>query len=158
MTDDDSNRTPEIIVAPTDFGPASDAAIDHAIERARATGAEVVLVHAIPAAPFPVVPLPPAGAGTIAAHAKANDAAAVAPIEAQLARIRRAGVDASARISPGPPVEAIVEAADELDANEIVMGRRNRWSLLRLLTGGGTVRRTIDAVDCPVTAVRASVS
>src|SRR6187200_2934452 len=46
---------PKVILVPTDFGEPSEAALDYAIDLAKALGSEVVLMHAyeIPVVGFP---------------------------------------------------------------------------------------------------------
>ena len=133
----------KILVA-TDFTPASGPAVDAAFELASKFGASVVLMHACQ---FPYVP-----AATVLPIAEATAAmehAARKHLD-DLARDRRfAGVPIATSLHIGEPWEQILRAAQEHDADFIVVGSRGLRGLPRALLGS-TAERVVRHAPVPV--------
>ncbi len=76
---------------------------------------------------------------------------ALAEAEAVAAREAPSAAEAEARL--GDPVDAIVEAAEEIDADLIVVGTNDRGLLDRLI-GGSVSRELVKSAPRPVLVVR----
>jgi len=135
---------PKHIVVATDFTPASERALEYAVDLARNTGADVTLVHACETAPIDALEgaLSDPGAVVtrkITAARQALDAAAA----------RHGEVPIATRLVDEPPWEAVEHVADEVHADLIVVGTHAHRGLSRLLHRGvaeNIVRRS----QCPV--------
>jgi nucleotide-binding universal stress UspA family protein len=68
-------------------------------------------------------------------------------------RVVSAGVEASSEVSAALPSEAILAAADEIDADLIVMGTRGYTGLKHVLLGS-VAERTIRLAPCSVLTVK----
>lgn len=140
------------ILHPTDFSSASRAAFKRALELARASRAQLVIVHVIE----PTVPMvgegyiPPQTYEAIEASARAY---AKRGLDKVVAQARKAGVRATARILEGTAHERIVRAARAVRADLIVMGTHGRAGLARLILGS-VAGRVIALAHCPVMTVR----
>lgn len=64
-------------------------------------------------------------------------------------RLEDEGLDVAVREASGPPTEGITELAEEIDADEIVMGGRKRSPAGKVLFGSVTQSILLDA-DLPV--------
>jgi hypothetical protein len=91
---------------------------------------------------------------SVAEQRAADPGAAGVHVEQALAAIRTAGVDASGRILTGRPYEAIVRAAQEVDADLVVLGRRGMSPVRRVLVGS-TSEQVAGHSNCAVLIVRA---
>jgi len=138
------------ILCPIDFSEPSRHAFDHAVAIARAFGATVTALHAVP-------PVPP----PIAAIESLYPAIALAAVD-DLAEFRR---DVDAFVAPengGVPVESvavggyaaqeIVEMAQQLPADLLVMGTHGRSGFDRLVMGSVT-EKVLRWAPCPVLTV-----
>ena len=70
----------------------------------------------------------------------------VADMKGELAQM---GVDADTLIKRGSPHEIILETAEELGADLIVMGKLGRRGIKRILLGS-VAERVIEFADCPI--------
>jgi nucleotide-binding universal stress UspA family protein len=140
------------ILLPTDFSSASRAAFKRALELARASRAQLIVVHVIE----PTVPMvgegyiPPQTYESIEASARAY---AKRNLDKVVALARKAGVRATARVLEGSAHDRIVRAARSLRADLIVMGTHGRAGLARLILGS-VAGRVIALAHCPVMTVR----
>jgi nucleotide-binding universal stress UspA family protein len=140
------------IVHPSDFSPASRAALRHAIDVARRNRAELVIVHVLPLMPF---------IGDVAAVARAYDelrslhrARGRAQLDRLVARAKAAGVRATGVLLDfGVAAELIVRTAVARRADLIVMGTHGRTGFMRALLGS-VAARVIGTARCPVLTVR----
>jgi nucleotide-binding universal stress UspA family protein len=69
-------------------------------------------------------------------------------------KIEAAGVPAEASASSGFPPQAIVEMADDIGADLIVMGTRGLTGFKHLMLGS-VAERTVRSAPCPVLTVKA---
>jgi nucleotide-binding universal stress UspA family protein len=119
--------------------PEGRAALDRAIEEADLRGGRLVVVNA-----------------------SRGDAyvdggyAGVQEIELVKSRLAEAGVEHEVRqlVRGHEPAEEVVELAEELDAELIVIGMRHRTAVGKFLLGSTAQRILLDA-RCPVLAVKA---
>jgi len=133
------------ILFPTDFSPASDAALGHATAMARGTGAELIILH---------VEEPPLAYGsgemfygvtefnTDTIRKMLDD---VKPTDPNVRVVRRLEI--------GDPATEIVRVAKEEKVDMIVMGTHGRTGLLRLLMGS-VAELVVRRAPCSVLAVR----
>ena len=137
------------ILHPTDFSPGSAAALEYACDLARDCGARLVVVYAM----GPVVPIAAEG---VILSSDLNELRELA--RKQLEAVRPA--DPNARMErvfrEGPAATVILDAADEFEADLIVMGTHGRTGFRRLVLGSvaeEVVRKSL----CPVLTVKAAV-
>jgi len=136
----------DTILVPTDGSADVDAVADHALNLAALTGAEVHAIYVIE------------GTKARGAHpddetneeARERGEAAVAEIEA-LGSEHDVAVETA--VLEGRAAEAILEYADRVDVDLIVMGTRGRSGLDRFLLGS-VAERVIRMSDVPVMTVR----
>lgn len=119
------------IVVGTDGSPSADAAVRRAAEVAKATGARVDLVTAYPDVP--------AYRETISSSAKAEPINLRQVAESVLAREARAlvdqGVEVTTHAREGDPADVIIDVAQEVGADLIIVGARGLSGLQRFLLG-----------------------
>jgi nucleotide-binding universal stress UspA family protein len=140
------------IVHPTDFSRASSAAFARALAEAKASRAELTLVHVL----SPVIPM--AGDGYVAPSAyeqmtKAGQAWAQKQMNRLLAKAKGARVRARAMVVDGVAHDQIVRAAKKRRADLIVIGTHGRTGMARFFLGSVAARVTATA-PCPVLTVR----
>lgn len=142
---------PRKILVPTDFGDAATEAVDYAIGLARALGSEVVLLHAfdIPAVGYPD--------GTLIATADMTTRvleSAQIGLQRQVSDYESSGVPLRSVVKQGDAWRSIVNTADELDVDMIVMGTHGRRGLPRALLGS-VAEKVVRAAHVPVLTVHA---
>lgn len=138
------------IVVGVDFSEPSERALDFAIAVAKRTGATIHLTHSfhLPApGPTPDVVLFPMDTWTSVRERAAHK------LEAMLERLRSDGLTAELHLCPGYAASAIVETAQEVGADLIVVGTRGRSGLAHVLLGS-IAERTLRSAPCPVVTVR----
>jgi nucleotide-binding universal stress UspA family protein len=143
----------------SDFSPASMAAFPHAITMAKATGAELIIMHVL-ASPIPIVSeavyLDPETWDRIYAGAQAE---AHKQLEPLVAGARAAGIQASGFIVDDayvhPPADSIVRAAKEKEVDFLVLGTHGRTGVAKFFLGS-VAARVVATAPCPVLTVRAS--
>jgi nucleotide-binding universal stress UspA family protein len=140
------------IVHPTDFSKASGPAFRRALAMARASRAELRLVHVVePRAVVLEDSFMTARTWQSIAEADRRDA------RRRLARLvgaaRKRGVRARAVVLEGLPFEQIAREARRCRADLIVIGTHGRTGLARLLLGS-VASRVLAHAPCPVLTVR----
>ena len=136
------------ILAAIDFSEGSDAVVNEAAELAKTTGARLLVLHvssdevrALLAASnlfgsydpeFVSLPGDVEIARELSAEEIRKEHARLQTISSEL---RDAGIDAQALLLKGDAAQRIVEKADELDANPIVIGSHGHGALLKALVG-----------------------
>ena len=136
----------ETIVVPTDGSSQSDAAVDHAVELARHHGSEV---HVLYVADSNRDSLTTQGGEVVDALEQEVD-----QIVSEAVERADAGTDIAGEVLTGDPVETILDYADSVDADLVVMGTAGRRGLDRFLLGS-TTERVVRLSSVPVLTVRA---
>jgi universal stress protein A len=138
------------VLAPIDFSTASDRVIERALLLARSTGARLVLLHI-------VVP-PPLVARRLAQSAGGSELiqdaveAAAEELRKIQRRLRDRGVTAHAVHATGEARTCIVEQAERLGADYIVIGSHGHTAFYDLLVGS-TASAVLKRAACPVVVV-----
>jgi nucleotide-binding universal stress UspA family protein len=139
---------PKTILVPTDFSEFADQALDYAIMLASKLGAHVHVVNALGILEFGIPELGVALTGTmmesmVRANQEALDKLVATHPSANLATILRGG----------DPRSVIVQVANELGADLIVMGTHGRRGVTRMLLGS-VAESIVRTAPCPVLTVR----
>ena len=142
------------VLHPTDFSKASNAAFARSLAEARASRAELVLVHVL----APVMPIAGAGEAYVTPSVyEQMDASARAWARKQLdrlvARARAAKVRARGLLLEGVAHDQILRAARRQRADMMVMGTHGRTGIARFFLGSVAARVTAMA-PCQVLTVR----
>jgi universal stress protein A len=152
--EDAMRRTITRILVPTDFGPASDAALDYSITVARQFGASLQLLHVVD---DPVVGGAAWGSevyiGSVPALRETLVDEATTTLSALRARAERDGIAAESEVRLGRPAAMIREVAEQQGVDLIVMGTHGRTGVAHLLIGS-VAERVLRSAPCPVTTVR----
>lgn len=140
---------PKTILVPTDFGEASEAAVEYALELAKALGSEIVLMHAfeIPAVGFPD--------GALVATADMTNRVlegAQVGLDRQVSQYEGRGVEMRTVIKQGDAWRSVIAAGEELGADLIIMGTHGRRGLPRALLGS-VAEKVVRTAHCPVLTV-----
>jgi nucleotide-binding universal stress UspA family protein len=139
-----------LILCPVDFSKPSQRALETALDLAARLGAELRVIHVyqLPASALPegVVETPADIEAVLEGRLTKELAAFVKPASAQ-------GVKITTGVCEGMPYVEIVEAADELGADLIVMGTHGRTGLAHLLLGS-VAERVLRISNVPVLTVR----
>jgi nucleotide-binding universal stress UspA family protein len=138
------------ILVAVDFGDTSNHALDWALDLASKLGAEVTLVHAYE---LPVYGFPE-GALVVTADVATRLASGAQAALSSLVQARsHAGAKLRSILKQGVPWEEINAAADEIDADLIVLGTHGRKGFSRALLGS-VAERVIRTSTRPVVTVR----
>jgi nucleotide-binding universal stress UspA family protein len=143
-------RPVRVILVPMDFSPHSDAALDQAVDFAKALGAKIHLLHSYA---VPVRGVMPYDFAIPDGVWDGIHRAAESKLEEFRQEVVSAGVEASSEVSPALPTEAILAAAGEIGADLIVMGTRGHTGLKHVLLGS-VAERTIRLAPCSVLTVK----
>jgi nucleotide-binding universal stress UspA family protein len=138
------------VLTPIDFSRVTDAVVEEAATLAQAFGGRVVLL-AVTQSPATLAEYMPMAdnVGEIAAAAERNAARELAKQEAALAA---RGVDTESMQLTGLPVTHILQQAESLSADYIVMGSHGHKALYELLVGS-TTHGVLLRAKCPVIIV-----
>jgi nucleotide-binding universal stress UspA family protein len=141
------------ILHPTDFSPASRPAFIRALELARTSRAELIVLHVM----SPPILYAPDGYATPQAYDRLL-ADLQADAQKQLGRLvasaKSRGVRARGVLLEGVPPDRIARAARSTRADLVVIGTHGRTGLARLFLGS-VASRVIATAPCPVLSVRA---
>ena len=135
------------ILVPTDGSPASDAAIEHAIDLARHYDARLHALYVVDGAAYSTLE---AGADIVVEALESEGKEATRRIGEAAAD---AGVDCETTVTTGTAYQSIRKYVDESDIDVIVMGTHGRKGLDRYLLGSVT-ERVVRTSDVPVLTVR----
>lgn len=123
------------ILCSTDFSPPSLAAMSTASELAQHFGAELLALHVVPFAP----PLPPDMAVVVSSDFYPSDreraATALKRLEGVIQPFVDKGIRVRGEVRMGHAAHEIVDAADELDVDMIVIGTHGETGWRRLAFG-----------------------
>lgn len=136
----------ETIIVPTDGSSQSDAAVDHAVELARHHGSEI---HVLYVADSNRDSLTTQGGEVVDALEQEGD-----QIVSEAVDRAGAGTDIDGDVLTGDPVETILDYADSVGADLVVMGTAGRRGLDRYLLGS-TTERVVRLSSVPVLTLRA---
>lgn len=137
------------ILCPVDFSDASRNAVRYAHEFAKGMGASLVLLNVVEPRPMAVdmslsyVPLE-----------EDLEKAAREDLEEIIRTEREKGVEVQAEVEIGTPSEVILEKAEELDVNLVILGSHGKTGLSRLLMGS-VAESVVRKATCPVLIVKA---
>jgi nucleotide-binding universal stress UspA family protein len=136
----------------TDFSAASSRAFKRAVDIAKASGAELLLVHVLPSV-FPVV-----ADGYVSPKVYEDlEAATRADGQKRLDRLARRARASGARVKSllleGVPHERIAQAARARKADMVVIGTHGRTGFAKLVLGS-VASRVLAISPCPVLTVR----
>jgi nucleotide-binding universal stress UspA family protein len=124
------------ILCATDFGESADAAIREADRAARGTGAELHVIHVLEGT-FPGVAMTPELVQqTLIYRERLTPQVMAAIVERVTDRTGRGADELSVIVEDGPVSARIVEAAEELGADLIVVGSTGAIALRERLLGG----------------------
>jgi len=138
------------IVCPTDFSPAAAHAVEYAAEMARAFGAELLLLHVIPAMNYPLRsfgmawPLP-----NLHEELRVHAAAELEKVKNGIG----SGVSVRTELRDGDAHAQVLACAKANHADLIVMGTQGHTGLKHALLGS-TAERVLRLAECPVLTVR----
>ncbi len=135
------------ILVPTDFSNHARVALGTALGLAKATDARIHLAHAIP---HPAR-IPGFGEGRADYHNELRDLAS-AKLRENAKEVSDAGGRADTHLGEGTSSEVIVELANRLGADLIIMGTRGLSGLKHVMLGS-VAERTIGHAPCPVMTV-----
>lgn len=139
------------ILVPVDFSEHSARALEMAIGLAKTFGAEIELMHSYEVTPIVTL----YGVGypeTLDADLRA---AALRRISEWTEKVQGEGVAVRQHVVSSFPAEAIVDLADELEVDLIVMGTRGLRGLKHVMLGS-VAERTLRRASCPVLTVKDS--
>lgn len=138
------------VLVPTDFSDCSQAALQVALDFARALGSRLRLLHVYhpPALVFDSYGIQPAEPILLEVPAAARRR-----LEQQLEEVSGAGAEADGEVREGLAAEEIVAEARESGADLIVMGTHGHTGLEHVLLGS-VAERTVRLAPCPVLTVK----
>jgi len=142
------------ILVPVDFSSHSGEALDHAVDLAKQFGAELHVAHVF-SPPLPLVS-PYEVAMTTELFEEARRSAADR-LGKEVSRVSESGIQVVTHLLEAPPAPAIVELAERLEADLIVMGTRGNTGLKHVVLGS-VAERTLRLAPCHVLAVKARAS
>jgi nucleotide-binding universal stress UspA family protein len=137
----------ETILLPTDGSAATERAVEHAVDLARTYDATIHALYVIDAGMYSSLE---AGADIVIDALEDEGRAAVESVEREAAE---AGVEVETTVTSGTAHQTILDYADEVDADLIVMGTHGRTGLNRYLLGSVT-ERVVRTAEVPVLTVR----
>lgn len=138
------------ILVGLDFSPAHEHVLATAVALARATGAELALLHIAPEDPdfIGYEPGPPTVRDGVAQALREQRQ----KLEADEARLHAEGLRVTARTIQGPIARKIIQEAERLSADWIVVGSHGRGGVRRLLLGSVS-EAVVRGAPCPVVIV-----
>jgi nucleotide-binding universal stress UspA family protein len=120
----------ETIVVGTDGSPTAERAVEQAAELAKPLGARVHIVTAYEPTGAKV-----AGGGGVAERMVGPDLTADSVLERAIGLLRVHGVEVDTYARKGDPAEALLEVADEVGADLILVGNKGMRGAKRFLLG-----------------------
>lgn len=140
------------ILVPSDFSSHANKALEMAIELAKVFKAKIVIVHAYLVQPPPSVSMEGGYVIPEGYFEQARDHAhqQVALLAEQQ---KASGVDVEGKAVEAPASQAILEAAEEISPDLIVMGTRGQTGLKHVLLGS-VAERVVRLAECPVLTVK----
>lgn len=140
------------LLVPTDFSECSKAALDRAVALAKKLDARVVVFNAWE---LPIVGLPDGAIVATPEWAMKIIEVTEKELRAEAARHAKAGVRIETMTKQGDTWRTILDVAEQLRAEMIVMGTHGRRGLPRALLGS-VAEKVVRTADCPVLTVHAA--
>lgn len=137
------------ILVPVDFSFGSERAVEKAAELARVMDASVELMHVYQ---LPVFALPDSSITVSPTYIADLTDRAQRALEKHRAQLQADGIEASTMLMEGMPAQAIVDHANEIAAEMIVMGTHGHSGFKRFLLGS-TAERVVRMANVPVLSV-----
>jgi nucleotide-binding universal stress UspA family protein len=138
------------LLVPIDFSEHADAALDCAVGLAKAGGGSLHLVHAYE---IPLGTIPPYGVEVPQALLLGVRDAAARRLEKATQKAQGAGIECEAHLAHGPAASTIVETAQQLGVDLVVMGTRGLTGLKHVLLGS-VAERVVRTSPCPVLTLK----
>ena len=138
------------ILVPTDFSAHAEHAVDYAVGLAKTFSARIHLLHAYS------LPVPMTFPDTVALPQSFWDemrAYATGKLEEIRSRVSSEGVSCEIEAIRELPFQAVVDTAERIGADLIVMGTRGLTGLKHVLLGS-VAERTVRLAPCPVITVK----
>ena len=141
------------ILHPSDFSPASRRAFAKAVELAKGSGAQLLIVHVLPA--LPLIPDVYVAATTYDELLRGQRVGARRRLDRLVSNARASGARAMGVVLDfGAPAERIARFAKARHVDVIVMGTHGRTGVPRAILGS-VAGRVVAMAACPVMTVRA---
>lgn len=121
------------ILVPIDFSPVSPAVVRHATALAKAFGTKLWLLHV--AAPDPDFVGFKVGPSYVREQLADGLRREHAELQAMAAEVVKQGITAEALMVQGPTTETLLEVAQRVNAELIVLGSHGKGAILRALLG-----------------------
>lgn len=138
------------VLAPIDFSDASRRVIDEAINLARSIGGRLVLLNIV--SPTSAFPSEFDSTGARAAYLAQAEKHARDELAALQRSLRDEGVTAHVVHQVGQPGPGILDQAERLEADYVVMGSHGHGAFYEIIVGG-TASRVLKMAKCPVVIV-----
>jgi len=142
------------ILAPTDFSPCSDRALEYALLLRERFAADVELLHVwevpqgIGIESMPFVAMQGGNPMSLLEYVRSEAEKSLAE---KLAELKKKGIEVGSRLVPGNAAQAVIEAAKGFDL--IVIGTHGRGAMMHLLLGS-VAERVVRKSKIPVLTVR----
>jgi nucleotide-binding universal stress UspA family protein len=149
-----AERTGQIyrrILVGTDFSETSNSAFDQGLKLAKQNGAELLIAHAA-IAPSTLCFMPPESYGEWELHCRTE---AEKNISSLIQRAHKEGVKAHKVLLQGLADDAIIEAAERLGVDLIVVGTHGHRGVSRFFMGS-VAAHVVSRAPCAVLTARAS--
>lgn len=144
------------ILHATDFSPASEPALEEAIDLAKQNDAELLIVHVIEPVRY-VAGEEFGGPELYVKLEEITDQNAQASMKKLIEKVENLKVNAKSLLLKGVAHEQIVNAAESRKADMIVIGTHGRTGFSKLFMGS-VAGRVISTALCPVLTVRGKAS
>lgn len=143
------------ILVPTDFSADADKALSTAADLAKAFGgAKVVVLHAYQV-DIPIASPMAGGYSLPAGFYEELRAQSSARVDEAVGKLSEGGVEATGVVLQEPAALAVVDQAEKLSADLIVMGTRGHTGLKHIVLGS-IAERVIRTAPCAVLTVKAT--
>jgi len=141
----------QVLLVGTDCSECSHRAVDYAAEWARLANLRLYIVHVIQWSPFTFSTLQENEERHMRREAELERAHSQI-LDPVVADLRSKGVDAEGVVRHGHPAETLSELANELDATNIIIGRKGQ-SLIKTKLFGSVASTLVQISDHPVTVI-----
>jgi nucleotide-binding universal stress UspA family protein len=138
------------ILVPLDFSATADQALAYAIAFTMPLQARLTLLHVLQIPPLTLEEGATALSGT---YLEDLETEAHLLLQASLAQVQRAGLQAACLLVQGTPTQAIMDTAGAQEVDLIIMGTHGRTGLTHVLLGS-VAERVVREAPCPVLVTR----